>query len=270
MNIPIQKYLIPILGTSCVVGIFIIVLSKQPPVQIKLDTKSAIKTSTIKTINNISFNKSVPSSQDILEKALFMPERTASTVSEKVFFSDLLIKGVWIGSERSVILSLKSKPQINLRVWQGDERASIAQVADGNDPRRPLVDFLNEWKIDTVDFSSVTFKNIITGEKETYAVQYKPHGHVRDSAQAGYGQGGLPGSGATGRRTISSQPRSGRSKITIYTPTSTKKMTKKEWDNLPTEIKIMQQHQKLIEFHERAMQRRLERLKKQKNKKLSR
>jgi len=267
MNIPIQKYLIPALGTLCVIGIVTIIISSRPPIDIKLNNQTSTKPSKIKTTENLVFNKSVPPTQDIITKSLFVPERTTAIINETTSFSDLLIKGVWIGSERSVILSLKSKPQINLRVWQGDERASIAQVTANNDPRRPLVDFLNEWKIASIDFSKVTFKHIITGEKETYMVQYKPRGHVRDSAQTGYGQGGLPGGGSTSGRKVSSQPRSGKSKVTVYTSSSTKKMTKKEWDQLPTEVKIKQQHLKLIEFHERAMQRRLDRLNKQKKNK---
>ena len=55
--------------------------------------------------------------------------------------------------------------------------------------RKPIEDFLGEWEIKAIIFSGVTLEHLITGEAETYAVEYKPVKHLKDSAQAGYGQG---------------------------------------------------------------------------------
>jgi hypothetical protein len=40
-----------------------------------------------------------------------------------------------------------------------------------------------------IDFAGVTVAHLITGEVETYEVDYKPLKHAKDSAGGGYGQG---------------------------------------------------------------------------------
>jgi len=62
-------------------------------------------------------------------------------------------------------------------------------VEDDRDPRKPIVDFLGEWQIKSIDFGGVTVEHLITGEVEIYAVDYTPEKKVKDNAQSGYGQG---------------------------------------------------------------------------------
>ncbi len=146
----------------------------------------------------------IPTMEQVVAKHLFVPERVATGENA---FPNLLVKGVYVGeTERNVVFSLKSRPEANLRVWQGDEEAALAQVIDERDPRQPIADFLGEWQIKAIDFSGVTLEHLITGEVETYAVEYKPAKHAKDSAQAGYGQGFLAAAPGSGTKAPTARP----------------------------------------------------------------
>jgi hypothetical protein len=136
-------------------------------------------------------------------KHLFVPEREATGENA---FPDLVVKGVYVGTERNAVFSLKSKPQANLRVWQGDEEAALMVIEDDRDPRKPIVDFLSEWQIKEIDFSGVTVEHLITGEVETYAVDYTPAKKIKDSAQSGYGQGFIADTSSAAVKTSAARP----------------------------------------------------------------
>lgn len=127
-----------------------------------------------------------PSANDVLARHLFVPQRKATGQNS---FPDLVVKGVFIGTERSAILSLKSKPQANLRIWEGRVEAAVSQIMDPNDLRQPIATFLREWTVKHIGYDGVTVEHFITGEKETYAVDYAPLKKIADDASRGYGQG---------------------------------------------------------------------------------
>jgi hypothetical protein len=184
MNLDISKYVVPILGSCCVGGVLLVASAMRTPVA--LEESGEIEASETRIPESLVLDGYVPTMEEVLAKHLFVPERAATGENA---FPDLLVKGVYVGTERNAVFSLKSKPAANLRVWQGDEEAALAQVVDERDPRKPIADFLHEWQIRSIDFSGVTLEHVITGEKETYAVDYKPVKHAKDSAQGGYGQG---------------------------------------------------------------------------------
>ncbi len=211
MNMDLSKYMIPALGTLCAVGVLVVASGLRTPVEIDSEGDSE---SSLQLPENVELDGFIPTMEDVVAKHLFVPERIATGENA---FPDLVVKGVYVGTERNAVFSLKSKPGANLRVWQGDEEAALAQVDDDRDPRMPIVNFLGEWEIKSIDFSGVTLEHLITGEVETYAVEYKPAKHIKDSAQAGYGQGliavapsgGTKGPSArTATQPRSSQPRS--------------------------------------------------------------
>jgi hypothetical protein len=186
LNLDISKYIVPSLGMACVGGALLMVSGMRTPVTLEsLDAADAAK---VRIPESLVLDSYVPTMEEVVAKHLFVPEREATGENA---VPNLLVKGVYVGeSQRNAVFSLKSKPEANLRVWQGDEAAAMAQVEDGRDPRQPIVDFLSEWEIQKIDFSGVTVQHIITGEVETYEVDYSPSKHAKDSAQAGYGQGG--------------------------------------------------------------------------------
>ncbi|MCK4564558.1 MAG: hypothetical protein KAU94_07780, partial [Verrucomicrobia bacterium] len=209
MNIDISKYTIPTLGTLCAVGALMVASGMRTP--FKIDTDPDSGGSVLRVPENLVLDDFVPTMEEVVAKHLFVPERVATGENA---FPDLVVKGVYIGTGRNAVFSLKSRPEANLRVWQGDEEAALAQVDGNRDPRKPIADFLGEWAIKSIDFAGVTLEHLITGEVETYAVEYKPAKHAKDSAQAGYGQGmvadAAPGSRPPPRRASSSpssQPR---------------------------------------------------------------
>lgn len=138
-------------------------------------------------------NERIPDVGAVLEKHLFVPGRAATGQNS---FPDLVVKGVYIGKESSVILSLKSKPAVNLRVWLGEVESTLNSITDPRDPRQTLVTFLREWPIKEISRDKLIVEHFITGEAETYEVDYVAAKKVKDDAQRGYGQGIMPQDGA--------------------------------------------------------------------------
>jgi hypothetical protein len=185
LNIDISKYTLPALGACCAIG-FVVVLSAMR-VPVNADLAEDLDVAGARVPENLELSAYIPSMEEVVAKHLFVPERVATGENA---FPDLLVKGVYVGeSHRTAVFSLKSKPEANLRVWLGDEEAALAQVDDPRDPRKPIVDFLSEWQIRDIGFAGVTVEHLITGEVETYNVDYAPQKHVKDSAGSGYGQG---------------------------------------------------------------------------------
>jgi hypothetical protein len=197
LNFDFSKYVIPILGTACLAGALLVVSGARKPVAI--EAKNPEDAAEARMPKELILDQYIPTMEQVVDKHLFVPERTATGENA---FPDLLVKGVYVGeTERNAVFSLKSKPEANLRVWQGDEEAALVQVEADRDPRRPIAEFLEEWQIKSIEFSGVTVEHVITGEVETYAVDYKPLKHVKASAENGYGQGlaadASPGAGNT-------------------------------------------------------------------------
>jgi hypothetical protein len=148
---------------------------------------------------------------EVAEKHLFVAQRKATGQNA---FPDLIVKGVFLGTENSVVFSLKSTPQANLRVWAGRVDSALAQVTNPRDPRQPIATFLREWNIKEIASSGVTVEHFITGEKQTYAVNYTPVAKVQDDASRGYGQGIIPQGGeavaGTGTQTATGDNSLGR------------------------------------------------------------
>ncbi len=185
INFDLSKYLVPILGTACVGGGLLVASGMRTPVV--ADAAGNTEPMQARVPGRLELAGYVPTMEEVLAKHLFVPERMATGENA---FPDLLVKGVYVGeTQRNAVFSLKSKPEANLRVWQGDEEAALAQVVDERDPRQPISEFLQEWHIRSIDFGGVTLEHVFTGEKETYAVDYTPAKHAKDSAQTGYGQG---------------------------------------------------------------------------------
>jgi hypothetical protein len=184
MNIELSKYVVPTLGTFCAIGAIMVVSGMRIPFTI--DAESDGGAGTFRVPENLVLDDFIPTMEDVVAKHLFVPERAATGENA---FPDLVVKGVYVGTQRNAVFSLKSKPIANLRVWQGDEEAALMTVEHDRDPRKPIVDFLSEWQIKEIDFSGVTVEHLITGEVETYAVDYTPEKKIKDSAQSGYGQG---------------------------------------------------------------------------------
>jgi hypothetical protein len=185
VNLDLSKYLVPILGTACIGGGLLVASGMRTPVA--LDAGGDAEPMQVRVPGQLELAGYVPTMEEVLAKHLFVPERMATGENA---FPDLLVKGVYVGeTQRNAVFSLKSKPEANLRVWQGDEEAALAQVVDERDPRKPISEFLQDWHIRSIDFGGVTLEHVFTGEKETYAVDYTPVKHAKDSAQNGYGQG---------------------------------------------------------------------------------
>jgi len=187
LNIDFSKYAVPALAVACAGGALLMVSGMRKPVPHAASNAASV--AEVRIPENLELRSAVPTMEQVVAKHLFVPERVATGENA---FPDLLVKGVYVGeSHRNAVFSLKSKPEANLRIWQGDEEAGLAQVVDERDPRKPIADFLEEWQIRSIDFSGVTLEHVITGEVETYLVDYKPLKQAKDSASAGYGQGVL-------------------------------------------------------------------------------
>lgn len=184
MTFDFSRYVLPLLGAAAVAGAVLVVsAARLPSAADEAGKKGAPE---VRLPGRLQVAGHVPTMEEVVAKHLFVPERVATGENA---FPDLLVKGVYVGGVRNAVFSLKSKPEANLRVWQGDEEAAISLVQDERDPRKPIADFLAEWQIRSIDFSGVTLAHLITGEVETYPVDYQPAKHVKDSAQVGYGQG---------------------------------------------------------------------------------
>ncbi len=218
LNIDISKYMIPTLGALCVGGALLAGFGMRMPYRLEVD-ESAAGTSA-RMPEHLELNEYIPTMEEVVAKHLFVPERKATGENA---FPDLVVKGVYVGNERNAVFSLKSKPEVNLRVWQGDEDAALGQVVDERDPRKPIADFLGEWQIRNIDFAGVTVEHLITGEVETYAVDYAPQKKVKDNAQAGYGQGLVVSTApvaakAPGARTTAARAQSGQPRAPAFSP----------------------------------------------------
>ncbi len=143
----------------------------------------------------VTFNDTPPTMHEVAAKHLFIAQRKATGQKS---FPDLVVKGIFIGAEKSVVLSLKSRPQANLRVWEDGSDRALSQITKPDDPRQPLAAFLREWKVKEISFNGISVEHQITGEVETYAVDYTPEKKVKDDASRGYGQGIIPQGGDGG------------------------------------------------------------------------
>jgi hypothetical protein len=148
---------------------------------------------TLSIPDKLVIDELVPSMEEVLAKHLFVPERVATGLNS---FPDLVVKGVYVGDRRNAVFSLKSRPAVNFRVWQGEEESALNLVEDEKDLRKPISDYLHEWQIKEIGFGGVVFEHMLTGEQETYAVDYTPLEKVKDSSGAGYGQGRIADSTA--------------------------------------------------------------------------
>lgn len=214
LNIDLSKYAVPVLGICCAGGALLAVSAVRPPVRVVPSAPASRSAEQIP--ESLRLLETVPPMEEVLAKHLFVPERTATGENA---FPDLLVKGVYVGeTQRNAVLSLKSKPDANLRVWLGDVAAAVSQVVDERDPRHPIADFLNEWQIKSIDFSGVTFEHIITAEVETYPVDYHPLKQAKSSAVAGYGQGYAPDFSTGSPNPAPTKPAAGSRTPPVRTP----------------------------------------------------
>lgn len=181
----IRKYAIPGLCAICVLAAVAVVTAMRAPVEYEL-VDEVSEPRTLHLPEGLTIAEFVPTMEEVLAKHLFVPERMATGQNS---FPDLVVKGVYIGNQCNAVFSLKSKPMVNLRVWQGDEQSTLNLVEDEKDMRKPITDYLREWEIKKVGFDGVVFEHMLTGEREVYTVDYTPLKKVNDSAGAGYGQG---------------------------------------------------------------------------------
>ncbi len=199
MKISYQRFLIPGLAVLCGIAALTLIPAVHLP-----QPESGARQDGIRSIPSPgldSLKETPPSMQEVVSKHLFIPQRKATGQNA---FPDLAVKGVFLGTERSAVFSLKSKPQANLRVWQGRTESALSQIVDPKDPRQPIAQFLREWNIKEIGFSEIKVEHFITGEVQTYAVNYTPEKKVKDDASRGYGQGIIPqgdGGQSSGART---------------------------------------------------------------------
>jgi hypothetical protein len=182
----ISKYALPGIGGLCVLGAISVGVAVNKPVAVEVVGNDAMYSA--RTPQQPQLKSDVPTMDVVLEKHLFSKTRKASGAKS---FSDLLVKGVYVGEKCSVVLSLKSRPSVNLRIWQDNVSEVLKRITDSRDPRQTIVDFLNEWDVKEITMKGMTVEHFVTGEVETYEVDYVPTKHVADSAEAGYGQGAL-------------------------------------------------------------------------------
>lgn len=203
MKISLQQIIIPGLAVLC--GIAAVALI--PAVHLPAADSGARKESahTVSSLSLDSLNETPPTMPEIVAKHLFIPQRKATGQNS---FPDLVVKGVFLGAEKSVVFSLKSKPQANLRVWAGHVDSALSQITDPRDPRQPIATFLREWNVKDIRFDGVDVQHFITGETETYAVNYTPVKKVKDDAGRGYGQGIIP-QGGDGTQTAAARASTG-------------------------------------------------------------
>lgn len=209
MKISYQRFLIPGLAVLCGIAALTLIPAVHLP-----SPDSGARQDGIRSIPSPgldSLKETPPSMQEVVSKHLFIPQRKATGQNA---FPDLAVKGVFLGTERSAVFSLKSKPQANLRVWQGRTESALSQIVDPKDPRQPIAQFLREWNIKEIGFSEIKVEHFITGEVQTYAVNYTPEKKVKDDASRGYGQGIIPqgdgGSSAAARTAGSGASRTGQ------------------------------------------------------------
>ncbi|GAG98960.1 unnamed protein product, partial [marine sediment metagenome] len=181
-----------VLGGVAAVGAVAVIVVALPPSS-SVGSSEKASASRIEAPDADRLNERIPDTGSVLEKHLFVPSREATGQNS---FPDLIVKGVFLGEEKSAIFSLKSRPQTNLRVWLGEVETTLNSVTDPRDPRQPLVTFLREWPITEITQESVTVEHFITGEAETYEVNYVAAKKVNDDAQRGYGQGVMPQGGS--------------------------------------------------------------------------
>lgn len=204
-----SKMLIPGLTTLCVAGAVTVGVVVRTPIESTPAEPSDRDTAPLPT--DLVIDDLIPTMDEVVATHLFVPERTATGENT---FPDLMVKGVYVGTERNAVFSLRSRPTVNLRVWQGDEEAALGLVEADNDPRKPITDFLSEWQIRDITFEGVTVEHMITGEMELYAVDYVPTKHVKDSAGGGFGQGLIPEGVAVTAKPPPSSPVSASAKPT--------------------------------------------------------
>jgi len=190
MKISIHRLIIPGLAVLC--GIASVALI--PAVHLPRTDAGVRKESPrpVPTLGLKALNEAPLTMPEVVEKHLFVVQRKATGQNA---FPDLIVKGVFLGTENSAVFSLKSAPQANLRVWAGRVDSALAQITNPRDPRQPIATFLREWNIKEIASSGVTVEHSITGEKQTYAVNYAPVAKVQDDASRGYGQGIIPQGG---------------------------------------------------------------------------
>jgi hypothetical protein len=186
MKISAQRFFIPGLAVLCGISALALIPAFHLPGP---ESRPADGVRAIQVPGLESFNEAVPIMQEVAAKHLFIPERKATGQNA---FPDLAVKGIFLGTERSAVFSLKSKPLANLRIWEGGVERALSQIVDPRDPRQPIAQFLREWKIKEIGFSGVQVEHFITGEVQTYAVDYTPEKKVKDDASRGYGQGIIP------------------------------------------------------------------------------
>ncbi len=190
MKISVQQTIIPGLAVLCGIAAIAVIQAVHLP-----GVDSGVRKESVHPVSALaldSLNEAPPTMPEVVAKHLFIPQRKATGQNS---FPDLVVKGVFLGAEKSVVFSLKSKPQANLRVWEGRVDSALSQITDPRDPRQPIAAFLREWNIKDINFSGVTVAHFITGETETYAVNYTPVKKVKDDAERGYGQGIIPQGG---------------------------------------------------------------------------
>lgn len=193
MNLPVTLHNpLQVMGGAAAVGALAVLIASLPP-RSSVEPSSASATRQLEAPDADRLNERIPDPGAVLGKHLFVPTREATGQNS---FPDLVVKGVFIGQEKSAIFSLKSRPGVNLRVWQGEVETTLNSVTDPRDPRQPLVTFLREWPIKEIRHESVTVEHFITGEAETYEVDYVAVKKVKDDAARGYGQGVMPQGGA--------------------------------------------------------------------------
>ncbi|MFA6172590.1 MAG: hypothetical protein WC701_02800 [Kiritimatiellales bacterium] len=209
MRISYQRFVIPGLAVLCGIAALSVIPSVHLPRQESGRSQDGVRA--VPVLGLDSLNAAPPSMQEVVAKHLFIPERKATGQNS---FADLVVKGVFLGAERSAVFSLKSKPQADLRVWAGGVAGALSQIKDPRDPRQPIAEFLREWNIKEISFSGVTMQHFITGEVETYAVNYTPEKKAKDDAARGYGQGIMPqgesAQSAAARTTNGNAPKTGQ------------------------------------------------------------
>jgi hypothetical protein len=182
-----------VLGAAAAVGAVAVIVAALPPRSAVEPAPDALP-QLMAAPDADRLNERIPAVGSVLEKHLFVPSREATGQNS---FPDLVVKGVFLGKEKSAVFSLKSKPQANLRVWLGEVESTLNSVTDPRDPRQSLVTFLREWPIKDISPAGVSVEHFITGEVETYEVDYVAAKKVKDDAQRGYGQGIMPQGTAT-------------------------------------------------------------------------
>ena len=187
MNFRYAQYTVPALGALCVAGAVGIGLAMRSPLSADLAFEDAAAYDP-RVPGKLELPADIPSMEQVVEKHLFVKERKASGANT---FPDLVVKGIYVGERQSAVLSLKSRPEINLRIWKDDVNDVVARITDPRDVRKPIIDFLNEWDVKEITFSGLTVEHFTTGEVETYPVNYTPEKKIKDNAEGGYGQGAI-------------------------------------------------------------------------------